>query len=116
MKETLLSARTLFMVLLMTVSCSTKDPVIFCGSTQNEVYAVLKGEGFRIVAYDSPDKAIAEADDGMAVFIMAEKYPAVDHAVSEEMLRKAKEKKLRLYIEYPAAFPGLDIPEQPVST
>jgi hypothetical protein len=43
------------------------------------------------------------------MLILAEGYPANTTRVSPAVLRKIREKKIRLYLEYPAALPGLSI-------
>ena len=98
------------------LSCSEKTPIIFCGTPQNDLYPVLKNEGFEIRQYDSPGQAIADADEGMAVFVMADQYPKTTQRIDEALLAGAREKKLKLYIEYPASYPGLDVPSEPLST
>ena len=88
---------------------------MFCGSSQNDIYPILIDEGFHVVEADSPEKAIALADDGAAVLIMADNYPAVNRPVTEDLLNRAKKKKLRLYVEYPSAFHGINIQAKPLS-
>ena len=115
MKRTLSSLGIFCLLLLTILSCSDKKTIIFCGTTQNDLYPILEAEGFKIVRYDSPDEAIRNAGEEMPVFIMAENYPALKHSVSADQLQEVRDKKLRLYIEYPAALPGLDIPVNPLS-
>ncbi|HEU5146674.1 MAG TPA: hypothetical protein VFT90_08170, partial [Chryseosolibacter sp.] len=106
----------IFLLALVSASCSQKTPVIFCGSAQNDLYPVLQEEGFEIRQRDTPEQAIAQADEGMAVFIMADQYPRATQHIDEALLATAREKKLKLYIEYPAVYPTLNIPATPLST
>lgn len=104
------------MLLAGTLACSDKDMIIFSGSEDNDLYPVLVKEGFEISMADSAAQAITDAAEGMAVFIMSEKYPEVTGTISDDLLETARKKKLKLYIEYPASFPGIDIPGKPLST
>jgi hypothetical protein len=52
------------MIWLAILSCSNKSPLIFCGSSQNDIFPFLKEEGFHIIEYDSPERAIGEAEEG----------------------------------------------------
>lgn len=102
--------------LMTTLACSDKNTIFFSGSENNDLYPVLVKEGFDISLASSPAEAINDAAEGMAVFIMAEKYPEMTNAISDDLLETARKKNLKLYIEYPSALPGVDIPSQPLST
>ncbi|GAA4315919.1 hypothetical protein [Compostibacter hankyongensis] len=92
--------------------------VSFYGNPQNDLYRLLQREGFRVRLYPTPDAAVGAAPDNSGVFIVGARYPAVDlvNKISASLMNKAAKKHLRLYIEYPAAFPGLDIPSAPLET
>lgn len=77
---------------------------------------MLAKEGFDIAITGSPEEAINDAAEGAAVFIMAEKYPEQTTTISDDLLETARDKNLRLYIEYPASLPGIEIQKQPLST
>lgn len=87
--------------------------ILFCGSAENDLYKVLEKEGFHIKTFSSPSIAIAEAARGAAVFIVADSYPLEKTRLSPEMLKDARRKKLKLYVEYPSFLPDIDIPDQP---
>lgn len=93
-------------------------PLYFYGSEQNDLYQLLKREGFVIKKYETPGAAIKAATKGAGVFILAKDYPQTDAAnrITRQLLDDAKAKGLKLYIEYPAEFPGLDIPSKPLET
>ncbi|MFD0831881.1 hypothetical protein [Mucilaginibacter boryungensis] len=92
--------------------------VFFCGSVKNDLYLLLSCEGFKINLYRSPFAAIDEAPKRSAVFIVSDTYPLVDETkrITQEMLNIAAKKKLQLYIEYPASYPGLNLTQKPVET
>ena len=58
---------------------------------------------------DSPAEAVEQAPRRSGVLLLADDYPSATTAIDEELLRRAEKKKLRLYIEYPTALPGVQI-------
>lgn len=105
-------------ILLLAGLMASAKEIYFYGNAQNDLYQLLKREGFTIKQYDTPEAAVKAAPNGSGVFIIAGKYPATDplNKISQQLLDEAAGKSLRLYIEYPAAFPGLNIPAKPVET
>lgn len=109
------------MLLLMAMAAAA-DPVgpalFFYGSEQNDLYRLLQREGYTIKKFESPEAAIQAASRGAGVFLLADHYPEKDpqHRITSAMLDLAAKKSLKLYIEYPTEFPGLNIPEKPVET
>lgn len=59
--------------------------------------------------------AVREAKPGGGVLILADEYPSNTVDVSSELFEFVREKKLRLYLEYPSSLPGIEFGE-PVST
>lgn len=105
-------------ILLLTGFMASAKDIYFYGNAHNDLYLLLKREGFSIKQFNTPEGAIKAAPKGSGVFIIADKYPAMDplNKISRQLLDEANKKSLRLYIEYPTAFPGLDIPSKPVET
>ncbi|GAB3904835.1 hypothetical protein GCM10028826_06320 [Mucilaginibacter boryungensis] len=97
---------------------SKSKTVFFCGSVKNDLYLLLSHESFKIKLYTSPSDAISAAKKGSAVFIVSDTYPLVDETkrITQEILNIAAKKKLQLYIEYPASYPGLNLTQKPVET
>jgi hypothetical protein len=93
-------------------------PLFFCGSTANDLYRLLQQEGFSIKQFNTPETAIHTAASGDAVFIVSADYPAADpkNRITPDLLKEVTQKKLQLYIECPAAFPGLDLPGKAIAT
>jgi hypothetical protein len=104
------------LTLLSVLTSAKPAPVVFCGTVKNDLYRLLKKERFKIHHYGSPLAAISGANTGSAVFMVAEHYPEKTTEISPELLGLAKKKHLKLYIEYSASFPGLDISQAPLST
>ena len=108
---------SVFFFSLIYASASGKKPqMIFYGSDKNDLYLMLKAEGYLLKRFSTPAAAIQAASQGDAVFLIAEGYPDYLTDVSPEIISKALAKKLKLYVEYPRSFPGLDIPAKPIHT
>lgn len=99
-------------------AAAQKKHITFCGSTQNDLYQLLKRQGYTIKTYPDIAAAIHSAAPGGAVFSVSDSYPKVGNqsGITEAHLASARSKKLRLYIEYPKSFPGLNINPSPVET
>lgn len=111
---------TLVVVLLLFAAhtYALPQPLYFYGNANNDLYQLLKREGFTIKKFATPDAAIQAAPNGAGVFIIANEYPKIDpvNRITQALLDAAAKKGLRLYIEYPAAFPGLDITDKVLET
>jgi hypothetical protein len=62
------------------------------------------GEYLRVA---SADKALEMAAPGSGLLILADNYPEQKVVLSEDFFNKAKNKKLRMYIEFPDSLPGM---------
>ncbi len=80
----------------------------FCCKPDNDLYVALsQSTNVLFPRYSSPLKAIAAATDGTGILILADDYPSIQINLDTEVYAKAKEKNLRLYIEFPSFVPGL---------
>lgn len=79
----------------------------FACAAGNDLYAALAAGGRNCPRYDTPGEAIARAAAGTAVLVLADGYPEARVEVGAEALNLAAEKRLRLYVEYPACLDGL---------
>lgn len=75
----------------------------------NDLYTVLAKSGAKCPRFDTASEAVERAAPGSAVLILADGYPDTTTKVDSAMLDKAAERKLRLYVEYPAAIAGLQV-------
>jgi len=92
---------------------------VYCyANEQNDLLRMLRREGFAVRRFDSPDEAVKAARPGSGVFIMAYDYPRIDpkNIITQSLLDAAGKKRLRLYIEYPARYSGLSVPDSVVDT
>lgn len=106
------------------VSCFTLksygkgSDLYFYGSEQNDLFQLLKREGYTVKKFNTPQDAVNAAPQNSGVFIIAKTYPEIDPAnsITQQLLDVAAKKHLRLYIEYPSSFPGLKILGKPIET
>ena len=83
-----------------------KPALIFCCSAGNDLYQALGRS--RFARFERPTLAIERAAEGSAVLLLADGYPAQSVHLDAADFAAAKKKHLRLFIEYPAAVPGLE--------
>ncbi|NLX23010.1 MAG: hypothetical protein GXY55_15260 [Phycisphaerae bacterium] len=86
-------------------------PVTLACPADNDLYAALRRAGRSWPRYDSAEAAIAAAPAGGTVMILADGYPERATQVADDLLERAAGKQLRLYIEYPARLPGIELGE-----
>ena len=97
-------------------SQSQRSRINLCSSTKSDLYILLHKEGVDVNVYKTPQQAIMRAMKGTGVFILYDSYPDHKTLINIQLLGIAKKKNLRLYIEYPASLPGLDIYDTTVAT
>ena len=93
---------------------SARGPLVFCCTTDNDLYRVLTASGRHIPRVASPAQAVRTAAPGAGVLILAEGYPDNTTLIVPELFQEARKKNLRLYVEYPSTLPGLEL-ESPVN-
>ena len=71
--------------------------LVFCCASENDLYRALSSPFHR---YDSASEAVERAPRDSGVLILADLYPETAVSVPENVLARAREKNLRLYIEY----------------
>ncbi|MGA2657093.1 MAG: hypothetical protein ABSH34_06195 [Verrucomicrobiota bacterium] len=86
---------------------SPRPELTFCCSPRNDLFLALQAYHFR--RYDQPIEAIRNATEGSAVLLLADEYPEHPVRLEAAAWAVASEKRVRLFVEYPAAIPGLDI-------
>ena len=83
------------------------EPLTFCCSAQNDLYVALRKA--RYPRFQTPLAAISNAAPGSAVLLLADDYPTRQTVLDPAGFDLARQKNLRLFIEYPAAVPGLEL-------
>ena len=83
--------------------------MIFNCKEDNDLYKALKDLGYTYPCFNSLDEAIQKAPEGSGILVLGDDYPVPCFQVNDEILNIVRTKDLRLYIEYPASFPGMDL-------
>ena len=83
--------------------------LVFSCDKNNDLYRVLVDNGIEVPRYDTPDQAVAKAPKGAGVLILADGYPKKQTPLAKALFERAAEKRLRLFIEYPASLPGFEL-------
>jgi len=83
--------------------------LVFSCDPGNDVYKVVSAVLENIDRCDIPEEAIEAARPGDGILILAHGYPDEPVDIDPAYINEAKRKNLRLYIEYPASFPGIDV-------
>lgn len=79
----------------------------FCCAPDNDLFVALRA--YKCPRYATPSEAIASAPERTGVLILADQYPDRSTAVELVDFEKAQRKHLRLYIEFPASLPGMEV-------
>src|SRR5688572_25547185 len=75
------------------------------GSIKNDLYIYLKNNGFVLKTYPTPTEAIKAAPSNAGLLLVGKTYPETDpqNSISLTGLKQITAKKLKVYVEYPAA-------------
>lgn len=117
----ILKSAYLLLILLIAFQCDASakaTQLFFYGNVKNDLYQLLKREGYVLKRFDTPIAAVKAAPHGAGVLIIADNYPQLDpvNQISAQLLNLAKQKGLKLYVEYPSSFQGMKVPAKPVET
>lgn len=104
---TLTSAALLLSITSASAEKQNAASLTFCCAAQNDLYLALGKPGYP--RFPTPGTAIENAAPGSAVLVLADDYPARQTALDPADFHLARKKGLRLFIEYPAAVPGLQL-------
>ncbi len=83
--------------------------LVFSCDGQNDLYRVLARCGMRCPRYDDPGQAIEAAGSGAGVLLLADEYPQKPQSIDPSLFDLAAQKGLRLYVEFPASLPGIEL-------
>lgn len=75
----------------------------------NDLFQALTAGGAKCSRHDSPAEAVKAAPAGAGVLILADGYPERPTVVEPAVFDEAARKKLRLFVEYPAALPDMKV-------
>jgi len=97
------------LAMLVGTSPALADPLRFYCREDNDLFRAATASGVETIRVDSPRDAIAGAAAGLAVLVLADGYPGRTTAIDDDLFAVAAKKQLRLYVEYPATLPGLEV-------
>ena len=75
----------------------------------NDLYRTLAANKVACVRCDTPEEAIDHAGEADGVLVLADGYPGKTTLMAASLFEQARRKKLRLYVEYPASLPGVEV-------
>lgn len=84
---------------------------LFCCAPDNDLLVVMRAANLECPRYEDIGEALQAAAPHAGILVLADKYPEEQTRITPEALQVAAEKGLRLYVEYPAAIPGITFGE-----
>ena len=106
--NTLITA-TLFAVFLTTTVAQAAEPLMISCRADNDLAIVLEQNGVAFTRVDTAAQAVHDAARGSGVLILADGYPQATTPIDATVFQSAAEKQLRLYVEFPAMLPDLEL-------
>ncbi len=79
---------------------------VFCTKSSGDLIQALRESGHAARTAETMESAIRAAEEGGAVFCLADDYPRRGTVLTKELLEAARAKKVKLYIEYPEEILG----------
>lgn len=98
----------LLLIAIQACAPASRSIILSCNES-NDLYKALKENRIACIRYDTPTEAIYHAGTGAGVLIMADGYPEKTTEVDSLLFEKAKDKNLRVYIEFPSYLPGAEL-------
>lgn len=113
-RKIILTRQYFFLVVLLLIAlqgCITKNRISICLSCKedNDLYLTLKENKIDCIRFNTPFEAISNAGEGSGVLILADGYPEKTTLMDASLFEKARNKKLRLYVEYPSCLPDAEL-------
>ena len=91
--------------------CAQSSPLYFVGDPGNDLFRLLQVNEIRAERFDGLLPAVEAAPVSSGLIVTAPDYPERRVVVPQEAYALIAKKKLRLYVEYPAALPGRAWPD-----
>ncbi len=89
--------------------------LVFVCQPNNDLYNCILQSGLDAVCYTSFTEAIAAGKPGAGILLLADDYPVAGTDIDAVTLQAALRQKMRIYVEYPTAYPGIHIHEAQVA-
>ena len=84
------------------------DLVLCCGE-DNDLLELFRRHEVAFTRVATPGEAVKRSPRGAGVMILAETYPAERTRIGTEVFEDARARGVRLYVEYPAEIPDLEV-------
>lgn len=107
-------AATVLACLGLTATAPAAEPasgLVLSAAADNDLYRVLTASDSQCSRYGTAAEAVQHAPQGAGVLILADGYPKTTTPVDAAVFDEAARKRLRLYVEYPAALPDTNVGE-----
>ena len=85
--------------------------VSFACRSDNDLYRAVRQSSVPCARFDSPAEAVEGAMANSGLLILADGYPDRPTVISSNLFNVARKKRLRVYVEFPAALPGVELGE-----
>lgn len=89
-----------------------KKNISIYANLNNDLYLLLKAEGYAIKKYQSVRETVEKAGIGSAVIITSTQYPNTRTPIDKAIYDIAKQRKLKLYVEFPDFISGLSLEKE----
>lgn len=109
----------LFSVLFLIGSgcMSPQIPTLYIsGDVDGELSDWLSAEGFNVLSLSDPAGSVDDLPDEASLLVLAEGYPQQQVDLSEDFFRRATQKKLKVYLEYPKWVPEIVLQQDIIQT
>lgn len=103
MRKTQLLCAALLCALV--ISCKQTDIHVY-SSEDNDLYQLLLSSGHGVQRFNTIDQALELSSDGGTLVILAKDYPQQKTVLPEGFYQRAKEKNLKVYVEFPDRSPS----------
>ncbi len=99
-----------FLFLLTAQLTQAQDSTFtFACAAENDLFRALKAAGVKVEQHSTPEAAVSAAHPGSSVLLLADEYPRKTLSLSSNLFEQARQRNLRLYVEFPAHVPGVEI-------
>ena len=81
--------------------------VISCSDERNDLILLLSRNGYHFSRYPNPLEAVKQTPAGGGLLILSDGYPFDKNEIDEGVFNIAKERKIKLYVEFSDNIPGV---------
>ena len=108
-----LTALLMLILAVMTVRSDGAVPTAVVARPENDMLTVLRENGVPFRRYDTLREALAAAEEGSGMMVLADDYPQVRNEYDAKLDAAVQAKKIRLYLEFPCWLPDAKVTMNP---